>query len=70
MFTIMKCMEFSFFTDIFNHWKKKRKGKGGGEKGQPRLMTLVENIRKLVLHLKRALCLFKIFSVQNADKAL
>lgn len=61
MFTVMNCMETSFFTDMFNHWKKKRKGKGGGKKGQPWLLKFVENIRKVTLHLKRAFGLFKIF---------
>lgn len=58
MFVIMKCMEISFFTDVFNHWQKEKEGE---EKGQPRLLKFVENIRKLALHLKRAFYLFKIF---------
>jgi len=57
----MKVMAVSFFTDIFNHWQKEKKGKGGGEKEQPKLLNFVENIRKPVLHLKRGFCLFKIF---------
>lgn len=54
MFNIMKCMESSFFINIFNNGQKKKRGRG---KGQPRLLKFVENIRKLPLPLKRAVCL-------------
>lgn len=55
MFSIMKFMAVSFFTDIFNHWQKEKKGKRRWGERAAQITEICREYQKTGITLKKSL---------------